>query len=119
MSKKHNVAFTDSDIVIRAVEPEIPESHVSLPTVEGYTFETVEIPKRNVRKGSLTYPIDQLIAGSPVSFLVPATPDKVKQVIASIRQFAYRHDFTVTLRAEANGIRVWRAEPKPETTTVA
>ncbi len=123
MSKKKSNAFTDSDIVIREqVAPEFPaevptvsaeESHISTnPTVEGYVFETKDIPKRSGKKGTLNYPIDQLIAGSPVSFLVPATADKVKKVTASIRTYAYRNDFTVTLRAEDGGVRVWRTAPK-------
>lgn len=119
MSKSKSKLFTDSDIVIRAVEPEIPEavssieSHVSsLPTVEGFTFEIKPVPKRSGKKGNLNYPIGQLIAGSPVSFLVPATADKVKQLTASIRTFAYRNDFAVTLRTEDGGVRVWRAKPK-------
>jgi hypothetical protein len=113
--KKHNVqAFSDSDIVIRAVEPEIPTEEIkeSAPTVDGYVFATKPIPTTG-RKERLNYPIGKLEAGSTVSFLVPAAPDKVKQVTASIRQYAYRHEFNVVLRAEEGGVRVWRAKEKP------
>lgn len=121
--KKKSTSFTDSDIMIQAQpDPEIPvvepiESHVSsTPTVQGYVFETKPVPKRAGKKDTLDYPINQLIPGSPVSFLVPATKDRIKQVTTSIRTFAYRNGFNVTLRPEDAGIRVWRAEPKPELT---
>lgn len=74
----------------------------------GYVIEEVSLPKRSGRKGSLDYPIAQLEAGTSQSFKVPATSDTIKAVTASIRAFAYRHDHTVVIRAESDGVRVWR-----------
>jgi hypothetical protein len=109
--------FGDTDIVLRENAPEIPAEPVSAPeshTVSGYLIETKPIPKRSA-KNSLNYPIGKLMAGSTESFLVPATPDKVKAVTASIRTFAYRNNYAVTLRTEETGVRVWRAVLKPQT----
>ncbi len=114
MAKKHSNAFTDSDIVIREqAAPEIPAEPVT--TISGYVFETKAIPNRTGKKGTLDYPISELTAGSPVSFLVPATPENFQRVTASIRTYAYRKGFTVTLRTDDGGIRVWRTESKAVT----
>jgi hypothetical protein len=77
-----------------------------------FAIETVSVPKRSGRKASLEFPLAQLTPGSDQSFKVPATDDKVKAVTASVRAYAYRNGFNVTLRPEAGGIRVWRSVGK-------
>jgi hypothetical protein len=126
MSKKTMKAFSDSDVVIKEQPtPEVPGEEVvpetftatpttsASPTGEEFIFASVDIPKRTGRGSKLSYPINVLVAGSKDSFLVPASPDKFKNVTASIRTYAYRNGFKVTLRNEntdgsTQGVRVWR-----------
>ena len=112
MSKTKSNAFTDTDIVIRAMEH---YQELSEP-VTAFVIQNVEIPRRTTSRASLQYPIGTLEAGSTQSFFVPAALDKLKNVTARVRQFAYRNKFKVTLRQELIdtepaspiGIRVWR-----------
>jgi len=115
--------FTDSDFVVRTqepgdnVEPTIAETAVteSTPVKVSVSFkiEEIAIPKRTGRGKTLSYPIADLTPGSLQSFLVPATADTMKKVQASIRTFAYRNGFKVTLRPEDGCVRVWRASEAP------
>ncbi len=76
-----------------------------------FAIEEVSIPKNSrVGVARLEYPVADLTAGSNQSFLIPATPEEVKKVSASVRAFAYRNDLKVTLRydSENAGVRVWR-----------
>ena len=117
MSKTKSNAFTDTDIVIRAVEPIAlnDDQELSEP-VTAFVIQNVEIPRRATSRASLQYPIGTLEAGSTQSFFVPAALGKMKNVASSIRTFAYRNEFKVILRQEfmdmepayAIGIRVWR-----------
>ena len=110
MSKTKSNTFTDTDIVIRAMEH---YQELSEP-VTAFVIQNVEIPRRSTSRASLQYPIGTLEAGSTQSFFVPAALDKLKNVTARIRQFAYRNKFTAILRQEIStdglktGIRVWR-----------
>jgi hypothetical protein len=114
MAKRKTQAFTDADYVIHetagAFESRVAEE--PLPVANNFVIEEHDIPKRSGRKGTLTYPIADLKSGSKQSFLVPTTPENIKNVTSSIRTFAFRHDLKVTLRAEATGVRVWRKAPK-------
>lgn len=73
-----------------------------------YVIESKPIPSRASRKARLTYPIDKLTPGSNDSFLIAADPEKVKNAMASVRTFAHRNEFSVVLRKEDGGVRVWR-----------
>lgn len=107
MSKSKN--FTDGDYVVAPNEPEFPETVEKTETViSGFLIESKPVPKRTSNNGTLNYPIGHLTPDSDLSFLVPATADTVKQVTASVRQYAYRHEFSVRLRSEEGGVRVWR-----------
>jgi hypothetical protein len=116
MSKKKSQAFTDADFVVQAQPEPNVEVEVEVTALEsvasrienGFVIEHKAIPKRINRVTGLNYPIGSLTAGSDESFFVPAESDKVKNVTSSIRTFAYRNDFTVTIRPESGGIRVWR-----------
>ena len=112
MSKKGTKQFTDTDFVIQ--EHPSPPVPVDTEAVTDNTFviEERDVPKRSGRKSSLNYPIDKLTPGSKESFLVAAKADKVKNVLSSIRTFAFRNKLKVTLRVEADGVRVWRKEEK-------
>jgi len=112
VAKKKTAQFTDSDFVVKAVEPTEPqaEREVALSPAlgSGFVIEDVAIPKRSGRKPSNIYPINQLEAGSEQSFLVPSSPEEIQKITTRIRTFAYRNDFNVILRTEENGVRVWR-----------
>ena len=117
MSKTKSNAFTDSDFVVKEQEPsfweQLADAAKNAP-VTAFAIQNVEIPRRSTSRVSLQYPIGTLEAGSTQSFFVPAALDKLKNVTARIRQFAYRNDFKVILRQETStdglktGIRVWR-----------
>ena len=117
MSKTKSNAFTDSDFVVKEQEPSwserLAKATKDAPVTE-FAIQNVEIPRRTTSRASLQYPIGTLEAGSTQSFFVPAALDKLKNVTARIRQFAYRNKFKVILRQEPStdglktGIRVWR-----------
>ena len=115
-TKGKSRSFTDTDVVIQAqtipAVPQTPEYVAGTVTDGGFVIEERDIPKRSGRTGTLVYPIEKLAPGSKDSFLVPAATDKIKNVTSSIRTFAFRKGFKVTLRAEATGVRVWRKAPK-------
>lgn len=124
MSKKGTKQFTDTDFVIQERHTTTVPGDISEQT-QGYidvikeigeetrfVIEERDVPKRSGRKSSLNYPIDKLTPGSKESFLVAAKADKVKNVLSSIRTFAFRNKLKVTLRVEADGVRVWRKEEK-------
>jgi hypothetical protein len=141
MSKaKKKANFTDADFVIQARLDGIKDAEAAIQadadaaktkiseqtqgyidvikrmgtTPTGFAIEERDIPKRSGRKGVLTYPIADLEPGSKQSFAVPATPETIKNVTSSIRTFAFRHGYKVTLRQEENGtvVRVWRKAVK-------
>ena len=73
-----------------------------------FTIESVEIPSRKHHGSRLEYPISDLRPGTKDSFPVPVT-ESVKKTSASVRMFARRNGFKVTIREEdGNKIRVWR-----------
>lgn len=116
-TKKNSNSVSDGVVITERVAPAIPEENVK--TANGFIFEDKDIPKRAGKKGSLHYPIDQLEPGSTRSFLAPiegeVTAIKLKALTASIRTYAYRHKFKVTLRSEEKGVRVWRDKAVPVT----
>jgi hypothetical protein len=83
--------------------------------VNGYEIEEVELPKRKGRGAILSYPIAALEANSKQSFIQQVGESTVKNVKASIRQFAKRNGYTVSLAEEIKEgqefIRVWRTRP--------
>jgi hypothetical protein len=86
------------------------------PKVTGeFVFGESKVPGRPGRKVQLTYPIGSLTADSNQYFDVAVdTSDtkKVKATLASIRAFAYRNGFVVTLREVTGAVRVWRKGQK-------
>ena len=115
MSRKKTTQFTDSDFVVQAQTEPSTATTVPVETKqpETFTIEEREIPQRT-RKNTLAYPIGSLTPGSNQSFPVPTTPDKVKNTLSSIRTFAFRNGFKVTLRQDGDVIRVWRKAEKTE-----
>jgi hypothetical protein len=138
--KKKSTYLTDSDVAIVPREPEFPteetessqdahrvsaqtETQTEQPvaanpstnTSTGFVFGESEVLGRPGRKAQLTYPIGSLTADSNQYFDVAVnTSDtkKVKATLASIRAFAYRNGFAVTLREVTGAVRVWRKGQK-------
>ena len=128
-SKTH---LTDQDVAIVAREPEFPFGHNVEPVEETvavkdltattpetetpgrFVFGTADVPKRPGRKSALSYPIGVLEAGSKQYLDVQTTSDKAKKTAISIRQFAYRQGFSVTIANVDGAIRVWRKVPSPK-----
>ena len=130
-NKKRSTHLTDSDVAIVPREPEFPAEESAAETVSAQTetqteqpvavegtefvFGESEVPSRPGRKAQLTYPIGSLTADSNQYFDVAVdTSDdkKVKATLASIRAFAYRNGFAVTLREVTDAVRVWRKGQK-------
>lgn len=111
MSKKPMKAFTDTDFVMTARKEGIEDANKAIEADKAnqrFVFANVPIPARTGRKAELSYPIGTLAAGTEQSFFVE-TKDH-KKTTASIRTFAYRNDFKVIIRSEAEGVRVWRKQ---------
>ena len=119
MGKKNTTQFTDADVVIKPQpDPPAPEdapetlAGTSTTGVAEFVIEEVDVPGRKGRNTLLSYPVASLVAGSKQSFFVPAALDKLAKVTTSVRTFAQRGGFKVTIRNVEGGIRVWRKADK-------
>lgn len=130
MKKNKGSHLTDSDIAIVPREPEFPAETSAVETVSAqtesnnavgttvatdFTFGDGSPSSRNGRKSSLSYPIGQLPDDETRYFDVTVNTSNGKEVnakLASIRAFAYRNNYAVTMRTVDGAIRVWRKAEK-------
>jgi hypothetical protein len=116
MSKKKQKSsvLTDSDVAIVPQEPEFPVDPIETltPTGTEFIFGHAAKPNKGGRSKVLAYPIDKLTPDSEEYFDVPTASSKVKAVTSSIRTFAYRNGFAVSVRYVPGAVRVWRNSEK-------
>jgi len=125
--KQKSSVLTDSDVAIVPQEPEFPVDPIETLTPTGtelvedtegdkdespFTFGTAAKLNRGGRTKVLAYPIDKLTPDSEEYFDVPTASSKVKAVTSSIRTFAYRNGFAVSVRYVPGAVRVWRNSEK-------